>query len=756
MLHPGPWLAPFIALIVGQAAWGAWARRCRQYRRPRQDREVAWLIWHWFTGGPWTWTVEVKNRDGTTTRRLNWPFLEPHQSASTDLLRRAPIAVTRTAATVAAAAVPAGIAGAVPLTVAVSVAAIGVTHVSVRRLFWLEWIAPAYEALLGVEGLKMPEEERRPGRWIRVTRDWQWHRRPRLTILGRQVRLPSRHADGINLGFPLNLRHTGKVKENIETTLATVLGLTDVTYRWFDKGRSSHLMILPEQIVPKKAPFRNPDIRAAIETALARNPTAPVIGLGRGDAPVAVDIDAESPHILISAGTIGGKSATVRSLVAQLLWADDNAIAVICDNKEHSQRGLVAVPGVVVARSAEEINNAIVAVWEEVQRRNSVCRDVPLGEDMPAFPRLILGLEEMNTTVKQLNGWWRRTNGTRAGQAPAIYALDNILCMGRAVRTNVILDGQAVNHRTAGGDAGAVNIALRILAEYDENTWKRLAHGTEYIPAVSHAVQPGWCVTVHGREVTECQRIYMTEEQVYAWLMALDNTDRTNNLPESLRDELTATPPATPRTPQAPGTPGLFLPATCTPSMQEISAESEIAENDDGVDYVTLRTLSEDPEIGMTLGALRKAAQAPGFPEAVEMPGGFEYSRQRVVQFLENRRRRRTRPTRGWVYWLVGGGQSTLSQLRATGSRMGQVKIGYTTRDPRVRAQEIAPYRPEDIVRLDEVDHPPRGQRLPDKEWHERFAGRDLAVHPLDETSELFWIRGEVAAELGVREEVSA
>jgi len=69
------------------------------------------------------------------------------------------------------------------------------------------------------------------------------------------------------------------------------------------------------------------------------------------------------------------------------------------------------------------------------------------------------------------------------------------------------------------------------------------------------------------------------------------------------------------------------------------------------------------------------------------------------------------------------------------------------------RVRELA-NRMEDVVHVERVEAPPAGERLPDRDWHDRY--RKCRVHPYDKTSELFWIRGELAEFLGVREEVPA
>lgn len=701
-------LVPAGLATLGARIWVGWAIRFRQYRWPLHDRRLAAWLRQWFTKLPWG-----PARGVVTVAVVG---LEPWRSGVV--------------------ASPVGYAvWAVGLTAALCAAALILATATDRYLFHREWVVPLHKALCGeltireLEAAGWSPTDRFPGRHIRIARDWQYHQRRWWWWL-------TRDGDGIRISFPLELR-LGDRLDKIRDTAVAVLGLRDVDHRWMVDGHRSQLRFTAARVVPTSAPFANSDIRTMIETMLGARPTAPVIALGRGDAPIAVDIDAESPHILISAGTIGGKSATVLNLTAQLLWADPAAIAVVVDSKQHSQRGLAAIPGVAYAREPEEINNALVAVWDEVQSRNRTCRDVPLGAPMPTFPRIILAVEEANVTVTALNGWWRSEHGARSGQAPGVVALDNILCMGRAVRTHVILDGQSVTHRSTGGGAGAANIACRILAEYDANTWRRLAHGADWVPPTSHKRQPGWCVVVHGREVAEGQRIYMRDTEAVAWLTGRGAVgERERNLAALLPD---APPPtAMPHSPKSTG----FSSQGARRALAQVEAHGRRNFDENAVDYVTLRDVAG--ETRMTLAALRKASQQEGFPPAVRMPGGNQYSRRAVIEWASSRSRKPRVEDRPIVYFIVGGGRPYQG---------GQVKIGYTARPIEERVKELAA-RQVDVVRTIDVEAPAPGERLPDKDWHDKYAR--YRVHRDDETSELFWIRGELAEFLGATEGVPA
>lgn len=73
---------------------------------------------------------------------------------------------------------------------------------------------------------------------------------------------------------------------------------------------------------------------------------------------VSVDLDADSPHVLISAGTGGGKSTILRTICCQFIH--NGALAFVLDFKRISHTGARGVPGVSYCRDIAEIHDALV------------------------------------------------------------------------------------------------------------------------------------------------------------------------------------------------------------------------------------------------------------------------------------------------------------------------------------------------------------------------------------------------------------
>ncbi|KPC70837.1 hypothetical protein ADL27_53420, partial [Streptomyces sp. NRRL F-6602] len=93
--------------------------------------------------------------------------------------------------------------------------------------------------------------------------------------------------------------------------------LQDVTFSWQLEGKNHHLVIKQAPRPPSKALFSDPEVRKMVEKMPE---PARLIGLSHRGRPVSVDLDSESPHVLVSAGTGGGKSVILRAIFAQLLW----------------------------------------------------------------------------------------------------------------------------------------------------------------------------------------------------------------------------------------------------------------------------------------------------------------------------------------------------------------------------------------------------------------------------------------------------
>jgi hypothetical protein len=444
----------------------------------------------------------------------------------------------------------------------------------------------------------------------------------------------------VRRGFPQGDEEVdGKInpKKAVVNNARGTLDLGKVEVRWHWRLWLSHVEITPRRVLPAKAFFRDNDVRELVEAELTKNPTAlPYMLLGK-DEPYSVDLD-DIPHVGISAGTGGGKSALIRFLVAAPLWADPRTFAIVADRKEFSQRGLAEIPGVIYARDPEEINNVLIAVWEEVERRNKECASYGLNR-LPDYPRIVLGLEEINITYQSLNSWWRQNNGYQKGLAPGIYALDQILCAGRQVKVNCIIEGQDVNNRVVSGSgAGTVNIDEWILANYDPNTWKRLAMGHEWVQPSSH---PGWCIAIRSRQLTEGQRIFMADGErkhggrfdAYEWLKNLDHSERQANLEQFMLNGGLLELSPSPASPTPPPSKTML-----TPEL----GHQEPVDHDEEPNYRTLRELESRPWCPWRSGTLARYARDPlmEFPDPqIEVVKGVagRYSERAVREWTEDR-----------------------------------------------------------------------------------------------------------------------
>jgi hypothetical protein len=243
-------------------------------------------------------------------------------------------------------------------------------------------------------------------------------------------------------------------------------------------------------------------------------PHRPLLGLGRGLAAVYADLEADAPHLLLSMPTNAGKSTFIRNIAAQLVR--HGAHVVLCDIKRHSHRWAKGIDAITYLRDVAEIHNALIHLDVEANRRNHVLDD----DEHAKFQRLVLIIEEWNTTQDWLQAYWEEIRDKEdPKKSPALKARSALLAMGRGVGVNVVGVFQDATVSAVGNRSDRENFYNRILALYTRQTWKMLVPDVERIPRISPhkgRVQ----VAPRGAAVTETQVTNFKEDEAREYALS--------------------------------------------------------------------------------------------------------------------------------------------------------------------------------------------------------------------------------------------
>jgi hypothetical protein len=366
----------------------------------------------------------------------------------------------------------------------------------------------------------------------RKTRNWS-HRRnwlyPLHLALHSHLNLPRATDPDSYLSVPLDYASNPDVAVRVEVpddfsgaekgtkavvieTVSAKLAIEGPDVSWRLAGKNPHVLIRVAPRPPKKVLFD------AVKLYADRMKESEMFfGLGARDSVVTVNLDTESPHILVSAGTGGGKSTIVKNLLSQALHK--GGAVIVCDVKRTSHRWIKDLPGTLYARSAEEIHNALIALALECERRYTIIDEV--GEEAAAelFTRVFLTMEEMNATIGKLKRYWAsvRENGDPKA-SPAVEALHEILFTGRACKVHVIAVAQMMTANALGGPEARENFSIRILSRYTVNAWKMLV--PEVWPAPKSTRHIGRSQVVLGGDAHETQMAFMTDAQAREWALS--------------------------------------------------------------------------------------------------------------------------------------------------------------------------------------------------------------------------------------------
>ncbi|MET9183279.1 pRL2-11 [Kitasatospora aureofaciens] len=352
-----------------------------------------------------------------------------------------------------------------------------------------EWVRPLHVALEGPLGLP---EGTRPESYIHIPRDY-----PSRTDVGR-IDLPAEFTG-----------QAGTTTSTISEIIRTKLALSDVSVSYKLAGRKPHLVLTQTPRPRSKVLYSAEDVRALVAAAPE---SAPLIGLGPQERVVSVDLDSESPHVLVSASTGGGKSVITRTMTAQML--NRGAFLAVLDFKRHSHKWCKGLPNTLYARDISDIHDALVALGAEGLRRNVLVDDWEGDEkDCPVGSRIAIILEEANATITKLKRYWAAVRDSKEDpkESPAIDALREILFMGRAVKIHVLLVAQSATANALGGPEVRECFSTRILARYTRNAWNMLVPEVQPVPRSSRHV--GRAQVVLGGSATETQVAFLTNNE---------------------------------------------------------------------------------------------------------------------------------------------------------------------------------------------------------------------------------------------------
>lgn len=432
-----------------------------------------------------------------------------------------------------------------------------------RALSWrhrVEVVEPLAAALHGLVGR---HETEAPGHYLSVPADF-------AEAGGQPVRIR----------LPLGFRAVRGDVEAVEAVVSAKLGLPDPSFSWSASGRRPHVLVRPRHHPPDRLYVAD---ASTVELLAAQPESAPLTGVAAAGQLVAVDLDSESPHVLISAAPGGGKSALVRSLTAQLLR--HGATASFLDFKQGSHPWVRGVEGVEYLRHMLDMHDALVRLGAEIEARSTILGDWT-GEGDPPFRRHLVVVEESNACLSRLARWWERNRDRSDPKwSPATDALSDALFLGRQLKISVILVAQSATARALGGPEVRECFTARVMAgRYTRQAWGMLCGDVQPMPPPTR--HHGRCQVVIGGQARATQGVFFTDDEAHAWATAGDRPRLVDafHLGESAPSVL--------------GRPALHL-----------------VEPGPGQHLVTLREAVAEGILGVSLAvAKRESTRDPGFP----------------------------------------------------------------------------------------------------------------------------------------------
>lgn len=294
-------------------------------------------------------------------------------------------------------------------------------------------------------------------------------------------------------------------KDQVRELVSTKLSAGTLAVDWQQTGTHEKGIFTTVKSPPSRVGYDV--VKAEIEKIKEDESNKFFVGLDSEFKPYYVDLETDSPHIAVSAGTGAGKSVFAMIIAIQVLRRGGRVIVL---DLKGSHLWAKDLPGVTYCRKVEEMHDTLMDVGSIAIRRNDEAFDrvdpdaENQGEPINAsWPRYFLIFEEMNATVKKMKSHWNKVRESDdEKESPAVAAFHEIMFMGRSALVNLFGVAQMLTAQAVGGPEARENFGIRCLARHTANAWKMLV--PEVRMRKASKVRGRWQIVVAG-EATEVQ-----------------------------------------------------------------------------------------------------------------------------------------------------------------------------------------------------------------------------------------------------------
>lgn len=303
-----------------------------------------------------------------------------------------------------------------------------------------------------------------------------------------------RPGDPVVLTMPNDAPLTDAKERQLVSAVGGRLGIVGAKGSWNRTGERVRVTIAGTPLPPEVV-----TLEMLSEAVSAAPLTQPVIGWGP-TGPVHIDYVQDSPHVALSGAAGTGKTTLLRFLLAQRMAHGVGVIFLDAKRWSHKWAHRLPQDRAQYWYRVADMHEAMVALGDELHRR------IEADEaELETFRTIDVVVEEINSLIKMLTGYWRGErkrimNATKALQAddmdydeadldpptlsPAVAALQYAVNMGRELRIHVTVAAQRLEANVFGSNSGAAvrqSFGLKLMARWDRALWKMLASGHDYV-----------------------------------------------------------------------------------------------------------------------------------------------------------------------------------------------------------------------------------------------------------------------------------